>query len=68
MMQVTPEEGTQFRVGSSEIYLIEVSEPNEFGWTWLTGHDDNGEEVTIRMVTVSREEFIEEMGYDPDDL
>lgn len=59
-MQVTPELHTQFKVGDRAIFVVEVEEPNEFGWTWITGHDDEGEEVSIRMITISQEQYDEQ--------
>lgn len=66
-MQVTPQVETQFKVGSRNIFLIEVSEPGLHGQTEMVGHDDEGYEVTVIMNTVSREQYIEEMGFPPED-
>lgn len=67
-MQIAPKVGTQFKVGTSSIYVIDVLEQSEYvDQTEITGHDDDGNEVFIKMYTVTREQYIDEMGFDPDE-
>lgn len=69
-MQVTPELNTQFTVGNTNIFVVEVDEDADQyagsgqGRTRITGHDDEGNEVEILMFTVTPEQFRDEMGYE----